>query len=170
MLGAPASLFLLSMQAAVMGDFTFVERRDPIDDSLQVASVLENEGARLTIGCDHSRSRTIFATLETDRFLAVAPSSLLEGMMPFTYRVDDNPAESAFARYGTTVAMIDGPQARALAMRLANGSRIYFRVLGASGDIDASFSAGEARPTMERLAQSCRDRRLQERLTRPASR
>lgn len=166
MTGIPAALMLLSMQAAVVGDFTFLERRDPIDDALQVAAILESDGARLTIGCDHSRSRTIFATLETERFLAVAPSPLLEGMMPFTYRVDEHPAESALARYGTTVAMIDGPQARALAMRLANGNRIYFRVLGASGDVDASFSANEARPTMERLARSCGDRRLQARLAR----
>lgn len=166
MLGVSASLLLLSMQAAVMGDFTFVERRDPIDDTRQVAAILESEGARLTIGCDRRRTPSFFATLETDRLLAVAPSSFLEGMMPFTYRVDENPAESALARYGTTVAMIEGPQARALAMRLANGNRIYFRVLGASGDLDASFGASGARPTMERLARSCGDRRLQERLAR----
>ncbi len=164
MLGA---LLFLSMQAVLIGDFTFSERRDPINDSVQVAAILEGDGARLTIGCDHSRTPAFFAALETDRFLTVAPSAFFESMMPFTYRIDDAPAESALARYGTTVAMIDGPQARALAMRLANGSRIYLRVLGASGDIDASLSARESRPTMERLAHACGDRRLQQRLARP---
>lgn len=157
---------LLSLQAAVMGDFIFSERRDPIDDTLQVTAILVGDGARLTIGCDRRRTPSFSAALETDRFLAVPPSTFLESMMPFTYRVDERPAENALARYGTTVAMIDGPQARALAMRVANGSRVHFRVLGASGDIDASFSASEARPTMERLARSCGDRRLQERLAR----
>ncbi len=165
MLGATAAL-LLSMQAVVMGDFIFSERLDPIDDTRQVAAVLESDEARLTIACDHSRSRTIFVTLDTDRFLAVAPSPLLDGMMPFTYRIDENPAESAFARYGTTIAMIDGPQARALTQRLANGSRIHLRVLGASGEIDAAFSASGSRAAIERLAQSCGDRRLQSRLRR----
>lgn len=164
MLGA--ALLPLSMQAALIGDFTFSERRDPINDSVQVAAMLETDGARLTIGCDHSRTPAFFAALETDRFLAVAPSSFFESMMPFSYRVDEAPAETALAQYGTRVALINGPQARALAMRLANASRIYLRVLGASGDIDASFSARESRPTMERLARSCGDRRLQERLAR----
>lgn len=165
MLGA--ALLLLSMQAAQVGDFIFSERRDPINDSVQVVAILESDGARLTIGCDHSRTPAFFATLETDRLLAVAPSSFFESMMPFSYRVDEAPAETALAQYGTTVALINGPQARALAMRLANGSRIYFRVLGASGDIDASFSAREARATMEQLARACGDRRLQQRLARP---
>lgn len=39
-------------------------------------------------------------------------------------------------------------------------------VLNHISDIDASFSAREARPTMERLARSCGDRQLQERLAR----
>ncbi len=157
---------LAALQGTSSGVF-YSEGRDPIDDTLQVAAIFQSDdGARVSVACDHSRSRTIFVTFESDRFLAVAPSALVEGLMPFKYRIDDKPAQSAFSRYGTSVAMLEGAEARAFAERMAGGTRLHVRVLGASGDIDASFDATGAEQAISRLAQSCGDRRLQKRLAR----
>lgn len=170
MLGSALSLIAVGLQSIslMLGDFTYSEIKDPLDDTFQVVGTLKADDAEVNIWCDLGRARTIVVTLETPRYLVASPSPLLENLMPFKYRIDQNAAHSAFASYGLSTAILKGAEARAFAERLAAGSRLHIRVLGASGDIDASFAAAGSRSAIEKIAERCGDKRLIKRLARSA--
>lgn len=147
------------------GDFTYHERLDPIDDALLVGVVADQPAAKLSIACDHSRSRTIYVALETRDILAPLRSALLYGLRKFQYRIDRGSVHRASAEY-THIdrAFLEGAQARAFAQRLVDGERVVIRVDGTRGPIDVSYDTTGLRPLIERVAERCGDRRLINRL------
>ncbi len=158
-------LFAAQQPTPAVGDFSYYEQLDPIDDTLLVGIQAKNENATLTIGCDHSRSRTIFVKLKTDRFLASPSSSLLRELMPFDYRVDKNESKHAFVEYRSIdEVFMEGPQARAFAQRLARGSTVYVRVLGLDRYIDVKYDLSGIEQMIDQVAEKCGDKRLIKRL------
>lgn len=150
--------------AAPIGDFDYLERADPINDTLQVAATLTAPQAELSIVCRHDRAKTVYVILTTREALAFPPSRMLREFMKFDYRVDQEPAVNAFAVYDVQTALIEGAQARAFAERLSKGSSIFVRVDGLSSTIDASFSAAGAAEAVRTVATKCGDTRLLKRL------
>ncbi|MEM7665853.1 MAG: hypothetical protein AAF250_08345 [Pseudomonadota bacterium] len=147
------------------GDFTYHERLDPIDDALLVGVVAEQPEAKLSIACDHSRSRTVYVTLDTRDVLAPLASSLFRELRTFQYRVDRGSVHRASAEY-THIdrAFLDGAEGRAFAQRLADSERVVIRVDGTRGPIDVTYDTTGLRPLIERVAERCGDRRLINRL------
>lgn len=156
----------LAFQASSMGDFVYTEINDPINDSLGMVLTLKAEDAELMIVCDHSRSKTVWVRFAPSDALDYSSSPLFASLMPFHYRVDDKPPVIELVGYGARAVDLEGPQARALAERLANGSQIVVRVNGLSQAITATFRANGSRAAIRHLAERCGDTRLKDRLAR----
>jgi hypothetical protein len=157
---------MAAQTTSIIGDFTYVEAADPMNDSAIYAAITEAEGADLTLACNKNRASTIYVRLETKRTLQYATSPLLAEFMTFEYRIDGEKPVSEFVRYGDHEVIVEGPQARAFAERLSSGLKVVIRVEGLSEYIIPTFHIGGAREVVTKLAQQCGDKRLIDRLAR----